>query len=1016
MTTVTAAAAGVASAAPAPGSDPPDLASLLESLSPLTADKLKPLSLTGIDRSFTPAAVDPNRSISVMVELEGDPVAVVEADALDAGNELSPSARAQVRDTLVAAQDKIVPDIERLGGTVGSQLQHAYNGIRVRIPAGGAAQLASLPGVVGVHRITLAEVDTFSSVPFIGTPAVWQDFGFTGAGVKIGIIDTGIDYYHANFGGKGDRKEYATDERTAIEPGTFPTAKVVGGWDFVGDDYNPLDPERSTPQPDPDPLDCNGHGSHVAGIAAGTGVRLDRTAYTGPYDKDIVNKGFLIGPGVAPEAQLYALKVFGCGSVTDAEIDAIDWAVKNDLDIVNLSLGAAFGRADDPSSVAANNATRRGVVVAASAGNAGRGSYNTSTPAVADGAIAVGAMDHIDQYRLVALHVGGGEVLLRVSNSADLVFVGPSRVRVLTDDPATTVDESLGCAASDYAAVEPNDIVVTYRGSCPRVDRVLLGGAAGAGAVIMINSEPGFPPYEGNQIGAIPFLGADPADEAAILATDGKSGAFIDFVGPRSNETFRFLGDFTSTGPRNGDAAQKPDVTAPGVNINSTGFGSGYATNQISGTSMAAPHIAGVAALVREARPRWRAAEIKAAIVNTADPWLLEKAVVVRTSPEEFQPVRGGAGLVVPAEAVKTQVLATGSRLGGGVSFGVLESTGPVTVTKPITITNKSNREKQFFVFAEFDNLVETNNVTFSTEIVTVPANGEATVDMTLTVDASKAPVLNNNLNLISGNVVLFGVGQLLRVPYTAVVRGTSDLAVSPRSVTVADQVTVTCTVGGSLPGIGVAFAWGLADERRDAGGTDLLNVGIDAGNGAAAFLLSTVKAPSNPSVNEWDVMVNTDDDEAFDYAVIGFDFGAAFFGAFSGEGLVTLVVDIDRLTVVAAYEALSFPDSAVVVLPFALSDVGLAAGAREEFSYTASIHSHEGFGDDTIEQTASYNPFTQPVQTDAFVNIEPGGQAALTLAVNQEQLARTPVEGWLLWTPLNRRGPDQALTIRLRP
>ena len=657
-----------------------------------------------------------------------------------------------------------------------------------------------------------------------------------------------------------------------------------------------------------------------------------------------------------------------------------------------------------------------------SAGNFGRGPYIASSPGISDGAIAVAAMDHIDERDMAALHADGVEVSLRASNTTELFGVGPSRVRVLANDPATVADESLGCAASDYAAVEPGDIVVTQRGLCARLDRVLLGGAAQAGAVIMINNASGFPPFEGSQIGAIPFLGADGDDEAAILAADGLSPAFIDFQGSEANDTFRFLADFTSTGPRYGDAVQKPDVTAPGVAITSTGFGSGYATNQISGTSMAAPHVAGVAALVREARPRWRAAEIKAAIVNTANPNLLERAVIVRTSPEQFQPIRAGSGLVVPAEAVKTQVLATGGRLGGGLSFGLLESTGVVTVTKPITITNKSDQPATFFVVAEYDNRVQPSSVTFPSDVVTVPARGETTVDVTLTVDASAAPVLSSELNLVSGTVLLLGEEQRLRVPYSAVVRGTGDITVSPASVRVADQVTVTCqaTVGvptaGSVPSFVVPFAWGLTDDRRDTGGTDLLNVGVVAGDGAAAFLLSTVDAPSNPSINEWDVLLNTDDDEDFEYALAGFDIGFVTEFRFSGEGLATVLVDIEAQAVVAAYDSLSLPDSAFVVLPVLLSDVGLAAGAREEFTYTAQILSQKRLGNDFIEQTASYNLFTQPVQTGGAVAVPPGAPVPVTLGVNREQLARTPVKGWLLWSPHNPRGPDQALTVLLRP
>jgi minor extracellular serine protease Vpr len=126
--------------------------------------------------------------------------------------------------------------------------------------------------------------------------------------------------------------------------------------------------------------------------SAGQGVRLDRTPYTGPYNGETHNTGFLIGPGVAPQASLYALKVFGCDGPTDADVDAINWAVEHDLDVINLRLGAPLGRNTDPSSVPANNAAKAGVVVVA-AGNSGDGPYIANSPAVADGAIAVAAMD-----------------------------------------------------------------------------------------------------------------------------------------------------------------------------------------------------------------------------------------------------------------------------------------------------------------------------------------------------------------------------------------------------------------------------------------------------------------------------------------------------------------------------------------------------------------------------------------------------------------------------------------------
>lgn len=105
----------------------------------------------------------------------------------------------------------------------------------------------------------------------------------TGKGVRVGIIDTGIDYTHADFGGPGTVDAF----EAAGASNTFtPTAKVVGGYDFAGDDYN-ADPASDTydpnPQPDPNPLDCNGHGSHVAGTTAGLGVASDGSTWSGGY-------------------------------------------------------------------------------------------------------------------------------------------------------------------------------------------------------------------------------------------------------------------------------------------------------------------------------------------------------------------------------------------------------------------------------------------------------------------------------------------------------------------------------------------------------------------------------------------------------------------------------------------------------------------------------------------------------------------------------------------------------------
>jgi hypothetical protein len=306
---------------------------------------------------------------------------------------------------------------------------------------------------------------------------------------------------------------------------------------------------------------------------------------------------------------------------------------------------------------------------------------------------------------------------------------------------------------------------------------------------------------------------------------------------------------------------------------------------------------------------------------------------------------------------------------------------------------------------------------------VTVRAGRTITVDVTLRVDASLAPGgvgdLLSAVATASGNVVLkptAGTQQTLRVPFSATVRGTSEVEVSPDVVRLADQVTVASEAEVGAASSIEFLAWGLADEEGDTTGTDLLNVGFETQGDIGAFLFHTADALSNPSVNEWDVLLNTDDDPAADYALVGRDRDSILTGEFTGRGLVTLVVDVDTQTIVNLFPAASTFNSGFVGLLFSLSDVGLAPGVNEEFEYTAGIISLERLGDDVLAESAFYNPYTQPVDTAVFATVEPGGPIVqTTLSVNREQLAKTPVKGWLVFTPLNEAGEAQIQTVRFR-
>ena len=348
-------------------------------------------------------------------------------------------------------------------------------------------------------------------VPRVQAPAVWAGVPhFRGEGMKVAIIDTGIDYTHANFGGPGTVAAFDAAFAASTSPASpalfGPAApKVKGGIDLVGDDYDADDP-TSIPQPDPNPLDCNGHGSHVAGTAAGFGVKSDGTTYTGPYDATTYSNSFRIGPGVAPKADLYAVRVFGCFGSTNVVVEALDWAVDHDMDVVNMSLGSDYGTSDSADALASDNAAKAGVVVVASSGNSGDLRYVTATPASSSRSISVAATETIATFPSanMALPAAGGDPARTIVaiNANGAAYTSPFNgiVKVVRDGPSTTDPVSLGCSVDDFLANGgvAGKIAVVNRGICARVSKAIFGQQAGAVAVVMINNVPDqLPPYEG---------------------------------------------------------------------------------------------------------------------------------------------------------------------------------------------------------------------------------------------------------------------------------------------------------------------------------------------------------------------------------------------------------------------------------------------------------------------------------------------------------------------------------------
>ena len=312
----------------------------------------------------------------VIVRLSAEPGAAAWVGGRDESN-----ARRSAREQ----QEAFIARVKSIdsGARILGRVQLVMNAVFVEVDVSKLDELAKDPAVVRIAPVGSYQIDLAETVPYIGATAV-QKQRITGKGIKVAVIDSGIDYTHKALGGSGNPADYAANNPAVIEPGSFPTKKVVGGYDFVGSAWTGV--AANGPEvPDPDPLDDGatnpanvgvGHGTHVGHIIGGVG-------------------------GVAPGVDLYAIKV--CSSVSTscsgiALIQGMEFAldpngdgkVRDRVDIINMSLGSNYGQPfDDDLSLAVDNATKFGTLTVAAAGNGGDKPYVAGTPAAAPTALSV---------------------------------------------------------------------------------------------------------------------------------------------------------------------------------------------------------------------------------------------------------------------------------------------------------------------------------------------------------------------------------------------------------------------------------------------------------------------------------------------------------------------------------------------------------------------------------------------------------------------------------------------------
>jgi len=610
-----------------------------------------------------------------------------------------------------------------------------WNGISVRVTPGNLSRISRLPEVVNVWPVDTYSIpepanenlpDMFTAVAMTGANNA-NAAGFRGEGMRIGIIDTGIDYDHPDFGGSGVN---------GTTP--FPTAKVVAGWDFVGDAYTG---PGSALVPDPNPDGCGSHGTHVAGIAAADGFVK----------------------GVAPKALLGAYRVFGCNGSTEADImiAAMERAYLDGMHVINMSIGSAFQSWPQyPTATAGDRLVAKGVVVVCSIGNSGAsGLYSNGAPGVGNDVIGVASF----------LNTHNTYPTFTVSPDAAVASYGSATGAPL---PPTSGTSPMARANLDGTPLVPGGltgkIALISRGTFSFYSKAFNAEAAGAIAVVIYNNAAGRinATVAGTPAITIPVVTITQAD--GVLINNRLIGGPVNLTWTSNVATFVDpAGGVTDSSSSYGLTAElglKPDIGAPGGNIFSTypiELGS-YAT--ISGTSMASPHLAGTAALLLQAHPGLKASAVRGILQNSASPKLW------RGNPGLGfldQVHRQGAGMV----QIDKAIAATARITPGKLSLGESEF-GPVTRT--LTIWNNgagavtydlshspalATGPNTFTVGA----LNAPSTVVFSAPSVAVPAGGSASFDVTIDPNAGLA-----NKSIHDGYLVATpqGGGEALRVPF----------------------------------------------------------------------------------------------------------------------------------------------------------------------------------------------------------------------------------------------------------
>ena len=654
-------------------------------------------------------------------------------------------------------QQKVVfqAEAEKRGITYTERLSfhRLWNGLSIHVAPEQVAEVARIPGVKSVWPVIPilpedtssdeggSQTDMATAIAMTGVDIARSELGLTGQNVRVGVIDTGIDYDHPDLGN-----------------GCFgPGCRVAYGYDFVGDGFQ-AGVAGAYAIPDGDPDDCGGHGTHVAGIVGANGTVV----------------------GVAPDVTLGAYRVFGCSGSTDPDImiKAMERAQLDGMRVVNMSIGSGYQWPQYPTAVAASNLATSGTIVSCSGGNNGdRGVWATGAPGVGTNVLASASVENTTISAAAFRITPDDKGITYNLGSA----VPPPPLSGQFEVARTATDATLATDACNVNPPAPGSlagkVALIRRGGCTFFEKSKNAQAAGATAVVVYNNVAGgitpniAVPTDapaGTTPVTIPVVGIMMADGDLIVQRSTQGPVSLTWTSePFSapNPTGGRISSFSSWGAAP-DLSFKPDLTAPGGAIYSTyplELG-GYLSQ--GGTSMASPHTAGAIALIIQATGETDFNAVRARLQNTAQPilWGIDPTQGFIDSAH-----RQGAGLIRVDQAVLTKASVWPSRLALGETTGptvrtvTLKNDGDEAVTYDVSHQPGVSTVGTYGTPAALSQTAVPPNATFSAQNVTVPAHGTATVDVTIEPNPNLAD------KGVYGGYLRFtqaGSETSLRVPY----------------------------------------------------------------------------------------------------------------------------------------------------------------------------------------------------------------------------------------------------------